>query len=111
MKTETIYFETESECDEFKKTQTCRIIKLYDLTTTSYYLILSSKYDWLNREIKPNIRDLDLGQEVYSKYCNIVKDIERCTRIKGLSQDEDEALPKLLKKFNKFRNKTRQRYD
>ena len=106
-----IYFETETECNEFRDNQKCRTMKFYDKITNSYYLMLSSKYDWLNREIKPNLDILDNSQNIYNNYCNIVKSIERCIRDKTLSQYEKENLPKLLKSFNKFRDSTRNSYD
>ena len=106
-----IYFETETDCDNFKETQNCKIMKLYDKLTRSYYLILSSNFDWMNRELKPKLRELDFNQEIYNNYCHIVKDIEKCTRFKEISIYEKERLPKLLKQFNKFRDTIRNNYD
>ena len=105
-----VFFETEWECNRFIESQKCKTRKYYDTLTQSYYAELLNKHT-LFGVIRPNLYILTDDQRIYNDYCNIVKSIENCTNYLILAEYEKKELPKLLKRFNKFRDKMRTQYD
>lgn len=107
-----IFFETEEDLEDFKKTQRCFFRKYYDTKIKCFYLIISIKSDWLGREIKPNYKKLDFSTIVFSNYCNIYENLRQFDLVYDLlSKQENNFNIMAKKKFLEHINNIRLRFD